>query len=121
MRLYRHLSVFLFAVLPVYSFNFWWCSALSPFGVEPPKLPCGLAWEFLPFFPETMPSDLPCTIVLDVSNFPAAASRVHISSAIVHRFTANKVRQLRASLCKILISSFAHKMDFANKFSVDFF
>ena len=28
---------------------------------------------------------------------------------------------LRASLCKILISSFAHKMDFANNFSVDFF
>ena len=29
--------------------------------------------------------------------------------------------QLRASLCKILISTFAHKMDFANNFSVDFF
>ena len=42
-RLYRHLSVFLFAALPVYSFNFWWCSALSPFGVERPALPCGLA------------------------------------------------------------------------------
>ena len=28
---------------------------------------------------------------------------------------------LRASLCKILISSFAHKMDFAHNFSVDFF
>ena len=28
---------------------------------------------------------------------------------------------LSASLCKILISSFAHKMDFANNFSVDFF
>ena len=28
---------------------------------------------------------------------------------------------LRASLCKILISSFAHKMDFAHTFSVDFF
>ena len=27
---------------------------------------------------------------------------------------------LRASLCKILISSFAHKMDFAHNFSVDF-
>ena len=30
-------------------------------------------------------------------------------------------RSLRASLCKILISSFAHKMDFAHNFSVDFF
>ena len=30
-------------------------------------------------------------------------------------------RYLRASLCKILISSFAHKMDFAHNFSVDFF
>ena len=28
---------------------------------------------------------------------------------------------LRASLCKILISSFAHKIDFAHNFSVDFF
>ena len=28
---------------------------------------------------------------------------------------------LRASLCKIVISSFAHKMDFAHNFSVDFF
>ena len=33
---------------------------------------------------------------------------------------ANKT-VLRASLCKILISSFAHKMDFAHNFSVDFF
>ena len=31
------------------------------------------------------------------------------------------LRRLRASLCKILISSFAHKMDFANNFSVDSF
>ena len=28
---------------------FWWCSTLFPFGVEPPALPCGLAWGFLPF------------------------------------------------------------------------
>ena len=28
---------------------------------------------------------------------------------------------LRVSLCKILISSFAHKMDFAHNLSVDFF
>ena len=70
---------------------FWCCSVLSPFGVEPPALPCGLAWGFLPFFCGTMPSDLPCTIVLDVSKFPAAASRVDISSAIVNRFTAYKV------------------------------
>ena len=32
-----------------------------------------------------------------------------------------KMVQLRASLCKILISSFAHEMDFAHNFSVDFF
>ena len=31
------------------------------------------------------------------------------------------LEQLRASLCKILISSFAHNMDFAHNFSVDFF
>ena len=29
--------------------------------------------------------------------------------------------QLRGSPCKILISSFAHKLDFAHNFSVDFF
>ena len=28
--------------------------------------------------------------------------------------------ELRASLCKILISSFAHKIDFAHNFPVDF-
>ena len=36
--------------------------------------------------------------------------------SIILRFS-----NLRASLCKILISSFAHKMDFAHNFSVDFF
>ena len=35
--------------------------------------------------------------------------------------TVTSVKHLRASLCKILISSFAHKMDFAHNFSVDFF
>lgn len=39
----------------------------------------------------TMLSDLPCTVTLDVSKFPAAASRVHISSAIVRRSAAYKV------------------------------
>ena len=38
-----------------------------------------------------MPSDLPCTIGLYVSKFPAAVSCVEISSAIVQRFTAYKV------------------------------
>ena len=33
----------------------------------------------------------------------------------------NRSLDLRASLCKILISSFAHKMDFAHNFSIDFF
>ena len=39
------------------------------------------------------------------------------------RWSHMEVRQyLRASLCKILIiSSFAHKMDFAHNVSVDFF
>ena len=31
------------------------------------------------------------------------------------------IEKLRASLCKILISSFAHKMDFTHNVSVDFF
>ena len=30
-------------------------------------------------------------------------------------------KDLRPSLCKILISSFTHKIDFAHNFSVDFF
>ena len=42
-----------------------------------------------------MPSDLPRTIVLDVSKFPAATSRVDISSAIVNRFTAYKVNAVQ--------------------------
>ena len=37
-----------------------------------------------------------------------------------NRYLAYK-EQLRASLCKIPISSFAHKIDFAHNFSVDFF
>ena len=43
---------------------------------------------------------------------------------VVSNFSSNKrspERRLRASLCKILISSFAHKMDLAHNFSVDFF
>ena len=37
-------------------------------------------------------------------------------------YTTDPVKSLlRASLCKILISSFAYKMDFADNFSVDFF
>ena len=48
----------------------------------------------------------------DVEGYPIVISwlRTRISFEI-----------LRASLCKILISSFAHKMDFVNNFSVDFF
>ena len=42
-----------------------------------------------------MPSDLPRTIVLDVSKFPAAVSRVEMSSAIVNRFTAYKVNAVQ--------------------------
>ena len=45
---------------------------------------------------------------------------------MVTRIATNTTKQgtvtnLRANLCKILISSFAHKMDFADNFSVDFF
>ena len=49
----------------------------------------------LAFSCETMPSDLPRRIVLDVSKFPAAVSHVEISSAIVHRFTAYKVNAVQ--------------------------
>ena len=54
-----------------------------------------------------MPSDLPRTIVLDVSKFPAAVSRVEISSAIVHRFTAYKVNavQFVGILARVTFSS----------------
>ena len=44
---------------------------------------------------ETMPSDLPCTVALDVSKFPATASRVDISSAIVRLFSAYKVNAVQ--------------------------
>ena len=50
-----------------------------------------LSLGVLALFCKKMPSDLPCTIVLVASKFPAAASRVEISSAIVHRFTGYKV------------------------------
>ena len=100
--------IFLFFFLLPFRFTLlllWWCSALFPFGVEPP--PCGLAWGFLPFFCGTMPSDLLCTIVLDVSKFPAGASRVDISSAIVNRFTAYKVNavQFVGNLARVTFSS----------------
>ena len=54
-----------------------------------------------------MPSDLPCTIVLDVSKFPAAASRVDILSAIVNRSTAYKVNavQFVGNLARATFSS----------------
>ena len=54
-----------------------------------------------------MPSNLPRTIVLDVSKFPADVSRVEISSAIVHRFTAYKVNavQFVGNLARVTFSS----------------
>ena len=83
----------------------WFCSL--PIWVAPPALPCGLALGFLPFFCKTMPSDLPCTIVLDVLKFPAAASRVDISSAIVNRFTAYRFNavQFVGNLPRVTFSS----------------
>ena len=42
-----------------------------------------------------MPLDLPRTTVLNVSKFPAAVSRVEMSSAIVNRFTAYKVNAVQ--------------------------
>ena len=50
------------------------------------------------------------TIMQAASDFYESVSTVPIN-----------VLYLRASLCKILISSFAHKMDFAHNLSVDFF
>ena len=106
MTLYCYLSVFSLIYLFTLLF-FGWCFPLSPLGVEPPALPCGLAWGSLPFFCGTMASDLPGTIVLDASKFPAAASRVDISSAIVNRFTAYKVNavQFVGNLARIFESS----------------
>ena len=57
-------------------------------------------------------------VVIDGSSF------TFIDSVGLHALPAVSIRVyllLRASLCKILISSFAHKMDFAHNFSVDFF
>lgn len=59
-----------------------WGSALSPFWVEPLALPCGSPYIGLPNIPsEIMPLDLPCSVALDFSKFPATASPVDISSA----------------------------------------
>jgi len=40
---------------------------------------------------------------------------------VIYNHNKKIISLLRASLCKILISSFAHIMDFAHNFSVDFF
>ena len=58
-----------------------------------------------------MPSDLPRTIVLDVSKFPAAVSRVENSSAIVHRFTAYKINavQFVGNLARVTFSSASYR------------
>ena len=50
---------------------------------------------------------MPRTIVLDVLKFPAAASRVDISSTIVNRFTAYKVNavQFVGNLARVTFSS----------------
>ena len=60
-----------------------------------------------------MPSDLPCTVALDVSKVPAAASRVDISSAIVHRFTAYEVNavQFVGNLARVTFSSASDRDD----------
>ena len=60
-----------------------------------------------------MPSDLPCRIILYFSKFPAAASRVEISSAIVHRFTAYKVNavQFVGNLARVTFFSSASDRD----------
>ena len=52
-------------------------------------------------------SDLPRTIVLDVSKSPATVFRVEISSAIGHRFTAYKVNavQFVGNLARVTFSS----------------
>ena len=54
-----------------------------------------------------MPSDLPRKIVLDVSKFPAAVTRVEISSAIVYRFAAYKAKavQFVGNLARVTFSS----------------
>ena len=47
-----------------------------------------------------------------------------VATVCVTLHSASRMRcqpLLRASLCKILISCFAHQMDFAHSFSVDFF
>ena len=45
----------------------------------------------------------------------------YLHDVVSHHHVESQTFYLRASLCKILISSFASKMDFAHNFSVDFF
>ena len=54
-------------------------------------------------------------ITIKVYPWPAGDSHMKGAGMLVGNF------ELRASLGKILISSFAHKMDFAHNFSADFF
>ena len=54
-------------------------------------------------------------ITIKVYPWPGGDSHMKGAGMLVGNF------ELRASLVKILISSFAHKMDFAHNFSADFF
>ena len=53
-----------------------------------------------------------------VSHRPKKDEQIWVDS--IRLVYSRVVYHLRASLCKILRSSFAHKMDFAHNFSVDF-
>ena len=52
------------------------------------------------------------------TSVPESKARVHPKDMASNSLSSV---DLRASLCKIPISSFAHKMDFAHNLSVDFF
>ena len=58
------------------------------------------------------------TIVFSIFHVQILSMKIVIGQ---NKLKLMSIFDLRASLCKILISSFAHKMDFAHNFCVDFF
>jgi len=64
----------------------------------------------------------PEKVTTEKYHLPVVRPQVSVMSTDVwHSKLVTENEKLRASLCKILISSFAHKMDFAHNFPVDFF
>lgn len=103
-RVFSQLFFIIIIYFIAHLFHFRWVFLPLPFGAEPPALSCGSAWRSPPFLLLPMPSDLPCTVALDISKFPAAASLVDISSAARLMQTSLLVIRLELSFHLLLIA-----------------